>query len=103
MHRLILRVDANTQVDHRDGNGLNNTRGNLRPATHAQNQHNSRLRKDNQSGFKGVHRQGNRWVARIRVDGEQKHLGSFRTPEEAARAYDAAALRLRGEYARLNF
>lgn len=105
MHRVILDAPSGMQVDHKDRNGLNNTRENLRLATHTQNQHNAARRHDNRSGFKGVRRtsRGARWDARICVDGKQKYLGCFATAEEAARAYDAAATELRGEFARLNF
>lgn len=107
MHRLILGVPDGVLVDHRDGNGLNNRRSNLRPATKTQNAQNSRPSLGFTSRFKGVgwYRGRNRscWRARIRVDGTQIHLGIFDSEEEAARCYDAAALRLFGEFARLNF
>jgi hypothetical protein len=61
------------------------------------------LRKTNTSGFKGVRKHNNKWVARIKQDYQEKHLGSFNTVEEAARAYDVAALKTYGETAKLNF
>lgn len=92
------------ETDHRNGDGLDNRRVNLRCATRTQNNANSRLRSDNTSGFKGVlwNRQRRRWYARITIDGRQRHLGSFGDPGEAARAYDAAAREVFGEFARLN-
>lgn len=55
------------------------------------------------SQYKGVYKKRSRWAARIAVNGETTWLGTFKTEEEAARAYDAAAKRLHGEFARLNF
>lgn len=103
MHRLITGW---SYVDHRDGNGLNNRRSNLRQATHAQNMANKRLYRNNTSGFKGVMRnsgKGRPWSASIKVNKRSFRLGNHDTPEEAARAYDQAARRWFGEFARLNF
>jgi hypothetical protein len=102
MHRLILGCSAEVKVDHRDGNGLNNTRKNLRYATYAQNNRNARLRKDNPTGFKGVHlkRSSGKFQALIRVDKVRIHLGSFVTPEEAHAAYCKAAKKYFGAFAR---
>jgi hypothetical protein len=93
-------------VDHVNGDGLDNQRSNLRPATHAQNSANARLQARSTSGFKGVHRgpiRGKAWRAQIHAAGKKHHLGTFDDPEEAARAYDAAAVELFGEFARTNF
>lgn len=90
------------RVDHIDGDTLNNRIANLRLATHAQNLGNSKRRKDNTSGFKGVSadRSGARWRAQIKRNGRIAHLGTFDTPEEAHAAYVAAATELFGEFAR---
>lgn len=89
------------RTDHIDGNGLNNQRANLRPATLAQNQYNKRSL-GGRSAFKGVHWQQGAWVARISKNGVRLHLGRFPTEVEAALAYDQAAREHHGEFARLN-
>lgn len=106
MHRYILNAPMGTEVDHKDRNGLNNVRSNLRLATVRQNQGNSGLRITNSSGYKGVHwsKNKNRWVAQIRSGGsKKKSLGCYSTAEEAAKAYDRAAIKEFGEFAWLNF
>lgn len=102
MHKVLLGVERSVEVDLRDGDGLNNRRGNLRPATRAQNQHNRRLGVDNTSGFKGVYwdRNAQRWRAQICASGHQKHLGCFDSREAAASAYASASAKLHGEFGR---
>lgn len=104
MHRVIMGVtDPLIQIDHKNCNGLDNTRANLRIATGSQNQHNQRKRRDNTSGAKGVtQRPGNKWEARIHLEGKAKQLGTFSTFEEATMAYNAAAVFYFGEFARIN-
>jgi len=105
MHRVIMNASRAIEIDHEDRNGLNNTRGNLRVATHSNNQHNRTVQHNNTSGFKGVywHGQIGRWRARVGFNGIAVSAGCFATSEEAARAYDAKARELHGEFARLNF
>lgn len=105
MHRLIAGASADVTVDHRDGDGLNNCRSNVRLATTTQNNRNQRLRSDNSSGFKGViwDRDERKWQARIKVNGKTLHLGRHATVIEAAEAYDTAAIELHGQFARINF
>jgi hypothetical protein len=101
MHALVSGMAA---PDHRDRNGLNNTKANLRPAIHAQNMGNQPKRRGTSSRFKGVSfvpRTG-RWQARIGVNGCKHHLGYHLTEEEAARDYDRAAVRHFGEFAATN-
>jgi hypothetical protein len=101
MHRLILGVkDRKIRVDHKDRNGLNNQRNNLRIANVVQNAGNSRKR-DNKTGFKGVSRRGKRFMAYIGVKGKVSYLGSFDTAELASVAYEAAANKYFGEFARV--
>lgn len=91
--------------DHRNRNKLDNRRGNLRQATPLQNAVNQSLRKDNASGFKGVtwNKQVGKWKAQIRDTGRRLFLGYFHDATDAARAYDAKARDLFGEFAFLNF
>jgi hypothetical protein len=92
-------------VDHVNTNGLDNRRVNLRPATIAQNRHNSRPNHGTSSHFKGVtwHKANGKWQAGIKIDGKNRYLGIFASEVEAARVYDAAALDAFGEFAYLNF
>lgn len=102
MHREIMGVtDPKIQVDHRDSDGLNNVDENLRICTNAENAHNRGKPRDNRSGYKGVsyRKDLKKYVARI----GRIHLGFFSDPIEAARAYDAAAIKHHGEFARTNF
>lgn len=87
MHRLIMNAQTGQTIDHADGNKLNNRLTNLRFCTRSQNNVNSKLPKNNTSGFKGVTVCGNKF--RTILAG--KHIGMFDTAIEAAKAYDAAA------------
>jgi hypothetical protein len=114
MHRLLLGlVDGFAQVDHRNGNGLDNRRGNLRIATASQNQWNQKVRGRGTSKYKGVawEKRGGKWVVKIAYLGRRIHLGSFARNVingidygeiKAARAYDLAAVKFFGVFARLN-
>lgn len=105
LHRFLMAAPMGIQVDHINGNGLDNRRANLRLASASQNQANVTPPANNTSGFKGVWRPKGRrlWVATIYQDRRKLTLGSFEDPADAARAYDAAARELFGEFARLNF
>jgi len=105
MHRMILKPPNNMQCDHIDGNGLNNQRANLRACTRAENTCNQRPQVGCASRFKGVawHKAAQKWQAQIQNVGKQMHLGYFTDEVDAARAYDAAARELFGEFARPNF
>lgn len=101
LHRIIVRAQPGEKVDHRNGDGLDNRRTNLRVCTQAQNNANTRRRRSSKSGFKGVHwyQPGKCWRAQCR----HKHVGYYPTAEEAARAYDDRAVSEFGEFALLNF
>lgn len=106
-HRTILMhavIAGSSGPDHVNRNGLDNRRINLRRATPAQNVANKPPTRRNTSGYKGVswHQRGRKWRASIKADGRMVSLGLFSDPAEAARAYNAAALELWGEFAWLN-
>lgn len=103
MHRLLMGSPQGLEIDHRDGNGLNNRRSNLRVATSSQNKQNQGIRADNTSGFKGVTwvKRDRKWQARIEVGGKRRFLGLFKTPEAAHAAYVAANAELHGSFGRV--
>lgn len=107
MHRIILsrklgRSDFH-DTDHKNHDGLDNRRNNLRPASRSQNEHNSEIQWGS-SKFKGVcwKKDHNKWQAYIRFEGCLKHLGYFTDEIEAAKAYNEAAKKYFGEFACLN-
>jgi hypothetical protein len=104
MHRLILDPPVGVQVDHRNGNGLDNRRSNLRLATAAQNQHNQHARRGGSSRFKGVdwNLARRKWRAHVKVNGRKRYLGSFDDELDAAAMYDWAAGYYHGEFACVN-
>lgn len=102
MHRMLMNFPSDAFVDHKDGNGLNNRRSNLRLCDAFQNQHNCKIARNNKSGHKGVHwhKSRQRWRATIRVNGSEPiYLGYFDTPEQAGAAYKEAAEKLFGAFA----
>jgi hypothetical protein len=102
MHQLIIQ--SNSMIDHKDGNGLNNQRHNLRPCICRQNQWNSEKRLKTSSKFKGVSfvKQQLKWKAAIRYKQTYHYLGIFKNETDAAIAYNNAAIKYFGEFARLN-
>ena len=106
MHQILLsdkRTSTRRLIDHVNGDTLDNRRScNLRPASHAENVRNGRPRSGG-CGYRGVYRvPSRRWCAHIKCNGKDHHLGIFDSPHDAARAYNAAAVELFGEFARVN-
>ena len=91
-------------IDHIDRNKLNNSISNLRPSTKNGNNHNVGPNKKNTSGYKGVywHKPRKKWRAMIKINRKQITIGRFNTPEEAALAYNIAALKFHGDFAYQN-
>lgn len=87
LHREIMGFPVGLDVDHINGNGLDNRRSNLRAIPHYHNVRSGYARKDCGSGLRGVRKVGDRWCAKIRTDGRSFHLGMFGTKEEAAQMY----------------
>ena len=105
MHRFIMNTPKGMDTDHKNHDGLDNQKHNLRICTMAQNQHNQKLRQNTSSKYKGVtwHEQLKKWRTRIRLNGKRIHLGYYINEIKAARAYDMKAKELFGEFAYLNF
>jgi hypothetical protein len=104
MHRAICKPKEEEEVDHRNRNGLDNRRQNLRVCERTQNTHNTQPRSDNQNGFKNVTQRPNgKFRARGRKDGKRFHIGDFSTAEQAAKAADEFAHSADSEFSFLNF
>lgn len=110
MHRFILSIKNNLQVDHKDHNTLNNVKSNLRAATHAQNMANRKNQKRGLSSYKGVSimrvkykdKTHSYWRASICVNNKRFQIGNFNNEIDAAMAYNKKAIELLGEFAYLN-
>jgi len=104
MHRLILNLsDPKIITDHINHNKLDNRRENLRICSPAQNSYNKQKHQRNTTGFKGVYCEDIAFVANIGVDNKLIRIGRFNHKEDAARAYDSAAIHFFGNFAHLNF
>lgn len=107
LHRYLMdcKKGDGKDVDHINGDTLDNRRQNLRICTHKENTHNAKLSRANKSGYKGVYfsTERNKYRAGITLNGIYKHIAYANTAEEAARLYDVAAIRYYKEYARTNF
>lgn len=104
LHRVLMDALPGEMIDHEDRDGLNNRRYNLRSATRAQNAQN-KIKRNGASRFKGVcfEKSSDKWRVRITVEDHRKSLGRYTSEMDAAKAYDAAANKYFGEFARLNF
>jgi len=105
MHRAVLGFPECQNIDHRNDNGLDNQKHNLRECTISENTSNMIASGRNTSGFKGVdwHKNNKKYRARINVCNKEIHIGFFVSKIEAAKAYDEKAKELHGKFARLNF
>jgi hypothetical protein len=105
LHREIMNAPEGLLVDHINSDTLDNRRVNLRLATHSQNSCNRPKKSNTSSRFIGVNfeKLRNQWCAKIRHHGKRIWLGRFENEIEAAKAYDEAARKYHGEFARLNF
>lgn len=104
MHKAIVSAPPGKEVDHEDGNGLNNQKSNLRTCTHKENTRNRFHNNTAESGFKGVYWNPNnkRWFVSVRTIAGLKHIGYFDDKTEAARHYNLASKEHFGKYAKYN-
>lgn len=104
MHVAIMGKIDGLEIDHINGNKLYNRRENLRHVTREQNNQNRKPNKNASSKYKGVcwHKNNQKWGSQIKINGKCIYLGSYKSEEDAALAYNEAAIRLQGQYARLN-
>lgn len=104
MHRFITRAPKGMVVDHKNGDGLDNRKGNLRVCTHQENSRSRQcLQKNNTSGYQGVFKSQYGWQARIRINGEDTYLGFSKNKVLMAKLYDEAAKKYHRDFATLNF
>jgi hypothetical protein len=105
MHRLIMKAKKGQYIDHSNRCKMDNRKINLRFCNMSQNCQNRPIISTNSTGYKGIKfdKRRNHWIARIHVNYKEHYLGSFQTKEEAARAYDIAALHFFGEFSYTNF
>lgn len=105
MHRIIMGTsfDPKIFIDHKDGNGLNNQRSNLRTCTNMENVQNQRKRKNNTTGYKGVYKNmRGKYEVRCTSNGKTKYGGCYTSAMEAASVYDKLSIEMHGEFSRPN-
>lgn len=104
LHRVIMKTPKGLEVDHKDWNGLNCQKYNMRNCLHSDNVKSRRLPKINTSGYKGVYycKWNNKWCPAISINKSTKRLGYFDTAKEAAIVYDKAIVKHHGEFASTN-
>lgn len=102
--RMHCEILGGSLIDHIDHDGLNNQKSNLRFCTASENCMNKRKRENCVSIYKGIcfHKQHKKWLAHIKINRKDNHLGYFSSEIEAAKAYNAKAIELFGEFANLN-
>lgn len=100
MHRVIMNAPKGVEVDHIDGNSLNNQKKNLRLCSRSENMRNQSSKKNNATGIKGVGLVRGRFRARIKIYGKKIHLGYFLKLKDAAHAYNAASRKYHGTFGR---
>lgn len=104
MHRMIMNVPTGLQIDHRNHNGLDNRKCNLRICTNTENRYNLKSQ-EGTSKYKGVYwnKINKKWIVQIQLNGKSTYLGSYLNEIDGALAYDIKATELFGEFAYLNF
>ena len=104
MHREIMKAKDNEEVDHKNHDPLDNRKINLRICNRSQNLYNMRMNRKNTSGYKGVswNKRRKRWMAQISIMNRTCVIGAFSAKSQAARAYNAMARKLRGDFAWTN-
>lgn len=102
MHRYMSNVPNDMEIDHINGDKLDNRRENLRICTHSENVLNQPIHKNSKTGKKGVFKHQGKFVAAIRINNKKIYIGIYSTVDEASKAYDEAAKKYHGEFARLN-
>jgi hypothetical protein len=104
MHRHVMNAESGIEVDHINGNRLDNRKSNLRFCTSTQNKANMKIRKDNTTGYKGVSidKRNGKFQAYININGKRCSLGMYNKLDDAAKAYNKKAVELFGDFARLN-
>lgn len=101
LHRLIMQCPKNMEVDHINGNKLDNRRSNLRIVTHHQNLMNRSVTKNNHLGVKGIRKMGNKYQARIGINKKNICLGTFSTLQEAIEIHTQAINKYHKEFGRI--
>jgi hypothetical protein len=104
MHRILINCPKDKIVDHINRNTLDNRKENLRIVNKSQNAMNSKKQKNNSSGYRGIYhdKKDNSYDSFINKDGKRFYLGRYKNIIEAAKAYNEAAIKLHGKYAKLN-
>lgn len=104
MHRVIANCPENKEIDHINGNRMDNRKINLRICTSSQNSKNRKLQKNNKSGYKGVsyRKRDKKWIVYICVNRKNKYIGIFKNIKDASNAYNIAAVQYYKEFANLN-